>query len=659
MCCLSEYAPAHTPTSLNFNIRKHEHKLHKLNKRALIRYNGNKLLDRVFFVENCYLGIANTYYKEHGPVSSVEEASIDLRKVEDLSQLLVKKTYWGIRFQGDLNSDSLPLLYFESSAKVERAYKVLKDLVPLCQKKAEKESGFLNSVTSPGRLEVPHSEDPFAREIHYFEDDPTMRAALLDAKMSYTNRLRLAKEAEKQGDSLLVQTLIFMADEAGIRVADELIRKVQNGVRVEVLMDALSSTLDIRNPTVHANTKRMYRNLMAAGIPVYGYRCRGHHLWDEFKLGTHLHSFILNQRPHEKLWIVNEKKAILGGMNIGNDYFGLNKPGPHYWRDQDILVEGDKILQDMMNIFEANALTYKQNYLDPRKDSCFNPHDPITEKKAYRAFYKAHVKSYQTRKDVYPLSMVLKMEREVHDEASEFSPDFEDISAMRVVHNRPKLNELLIEDVYIELINNSSEEILIENAYLIPSPPVVRALLQAARRGVDIKIITNGYETNDIPPVAVFARHKYKELVDANLGGDGKDGRPREIEIWEWTGSNSLGVQEQGMNHSKFMVVDRKLLFVGSYNLDPRSREINSEIGVVLEGKQSKLARALAEEFLNTDLSLCKRVHYREILDYRKPIGLAKAMFLKGRGFRLEPSLWQISKEDFFFRIANYKKNIW
>ena len=480
-------------------------------------------------------------------------------------------------------------------------------------------------------------------------------------------RLKLAEEAKKPGDSILVQTLIFMADEAGLRIAEELIRRAQLGVRVEVVIDALSPFLDIRDLTVNANTQKMYRRLMAAGIPVYGFRCKNHHLIDQMKLGYRTHTGIVNERPHEKLWIVNNKKGILGGMNIGNDYFRVNRPGYSFWRDQDVLIEGKDIIQDMVNIFDGNLASYRANYRDPRSDTCFNPHDPLEDAVAYEEFYQKAFQHYRVKRrraskrsiQAFAQASIRKIERELVN-LSFLRPVSEALHAVRVVHNRPKLKELFIEEAYLDLIDRAREEILIENAYFIPSVPIKKALIAAAARGVSIKIITNSYQTNDIPPIVMLARHNYKEVIDTNYGGDGKDGRPKEIEIWEWTGrKQGSGPLEQGMNHAKFMVVDRKIVFIGSYNIDPRSRNINSEVGLVFEGKAHRLAEELAQEFHNVDLSFSQRVSFRQMISYRKPVRLLRALILKSQGYHFDDSLGQLGKEEFFLQVAHYNEGTW
>ena len=170
--------------------------------------------------------------------------------------------------------------------------------------------------------------------------------------------------------------------------------KARLGVKIEVMIDSGALFFDLRDMKLRRNTHKMYHNLMASGVPVYGYRCglNKHKFYDEVKLSIKYKKKLINHRSHEKIWLINKKKAILGGMNIGNEYFRLNPKGKYYWRDQDIMIEGERLSQDIYNIFRGNAKTYEASYLSPFKDSCYNSYDPIKEPVKYEEFRKTHWK---------------------------------------------------------------------------------------------------------------------------------------------------------------------------------------------------------------------------------------------------------------------------
>lgn len=630
-------------------------------------------VDTFGFVENCFVSAASRIYDSHtNKLIKVVEGPINLRKVEGVREVLYKpgtSIAWNLRFSSQ--GLQLPDLFFKSKQDLQKSLEIFRRIIPLC-----KERYRLHKILNPEpmriieELVVPEPDEPMNRLVRYRQDDTTLSAALLtNGLKAYSARLKTLKDLKTDQDKLRLQTLIFMADQAGTHLANELVERARKGVKIEIFIDALSSALDIRDLTIHKNTKKMYRNFMAAGIPVYGYRCKGHRLFDEVSLSRRYKKPIWDQRYHEKLWIVNNKLAIIGGMNIGNDYFRLNKQGFGYWRDQDILVRGKEIVQDMVNIFEGNVKSYLANYLDPRQDSCFNSYDPILQAEEYESFFLDHYKNYKIKRTrnskkkfvAHARATIKKLQRDLENNAKSTQLSFEFLNAARVVHNRPKLGELHIEKVYLDMINNSKFEILIENAYFIPSIQIRKALRRAAKRGVKIVVLTNAYAVNDVPPTTLLSRHLYKELVDYNYNYPGYAGNAKEIEIWEWTGDSTHdGKLEQGMNHAKFMVVDRKLVFIGSYNLDPRSRNINSEVGLIFAGKSDKLAKEIVKEYYETDLRFAKKVPYYLMVSYRKPIGFFKAIYLKSTGYNTDDnSLSQISKESFFRMIAKINEDTW
>lgn len=630
----------------------------------------NYTLNRIMFAEKCVISSASEVFDEGKRLVNFEEGPVDLTKVETVSPVLFDDTN-SIVFEIEFIADKkhFPKLFFHNHEQREKALSLINSLIPLCKERdnLHKEISSKQAVLVE-ESKFPESSALGAREVRSFDDDPTMRAALLSEGLdAFSSRLKIAEEAQGPGDSIAVQYLLFTADEGGKRLANTLVSRAQKGVKVEVLIDALSPFLDVRDLTVRKNTKIMYRNLMAAGIPVYGFRCSSHHLLDELTLGARISKLLLNQRPHEKFWIVNHNKAILGGMNIGNEYLGLNEEGPKFWRDQDLILEGNQIVRDLSLIFEGNVKTFTANYLDPRKDKCFNPFDPLKEEEKYEKFYHSHVEEYKKKEEcIYDgecsyqtkaQKLIRKIDHKSQDVSLELS--FEDLKFARIVHSRPKLKELHIEQMYLDLFNGAQSEILIENAYFIPSLAIKSALIKAAKRGVVIKIITNSAETNDIPPVAALARYHYKDLVDPTFRGSCEGENCQQIEIYEWTGQNKLGDQERGMNHAKFVVVDRKFVFIGSYNFDPRSRNLNSEDGVVFQGQENKLAIELATDFYKKDLAYSRRMTYRHMVSYRKPISFIRASILQSKGYQFQNGLKGMMKDHFFYKIAFLDEDIW
>ena len=153
----------------------------------------------------------------------------------------------------------------------------------------------------------------------------------------------------------------------------------------------------------------------------------------------------------------------------------------------------------------------------------------------------------------------------------------------RFFHNRPRLGESYIAQAYQKLFENAEQEIIICNAYFIPSNDFIDAVRDAVARGVRVIILTNSPETNDLPELTMVGRSYYKKILSINddVGVKKSGGN---VQIWEWYGWRyDQAQQTEGTIHAKYAVFDRRYSLVGSYNLDPRSEKLNSETAVVFE----------------------------------------------------------------------------
>jgi putative cardiolipin synthase len=131
-----------------------------------------------------------------------------------------------------------------------------------------------------------------------------------------------------------------------------------------------------------------------------------------------------------------------------------------------------------------------------------------------------------------------------------------------------------------DLLASAKRELLITNSYVIPGDDDIALYRDLQARGVKVKILTNSLASQDVPAVNSHYKRWRKPLVQAG------------VELYEWRPDATLGpmladtppVQSKFVGlHVKAIVVDRERVFVGSMNLDPRSEELNSEMGVVVE----------------------------------------------------------------------------
>ena len=415
-------------------------------------------------------------------------------------------------------------------------------------------------------------------------------AVLENGDASFAARIRLLEGAKK---SIRIQALLFTGDESGLYIAEILKRKKAEGLDVRVIVDAVSN--------LGFQTQWMYFDLKQHGIEVQGYESLYLEWLNEVPipfLSPAHDPEAPDSRYHEKLWIVDGETdhgaAVTGGLNIANEYFRVEPSNPDgNWRDQDIMVRGP-IVADMVTAFERNFAHFvaiKESRGDLDTDLYWEKTREFLDEVG-----KLEI-PYSTRADL--VERVRQMARQ--------NPALEYVHARsRFFHNRPRLGESYIKQAYRKLIDHARHEIIICNAYFIPSAALIDGLRSAAARGVRIVILSNSPETNDLPELTMVGRSYYKNLLAIN-----DEEEPRQsggsIQIWEWQGRRyDQDRQTDGTIHAKYAVFDRRYALVGSYNLDPRSEHLNSETAVVFES--DTLATELAAIFYENDLSYSRRV---------------------------------------------------
>ena len=416
-------------------------------------------------------------------------------------------------------------------------------------------------------------------------------AVLTNGDDSFAARIQTLKKADT---SVRIQALIFTGDESGLYIAELLKGKKAQGLDVRVIVDAMS------NPG--PQTQWMYFDLKQHGIEVEGYETFYLQWLNEMPVASHDAADKTtdpNKRYHEKMWIIDGETdhglAVVGGLNIANEYFRIDPQNPsRYWRDQDVIVEGD-VVKDMVATFDRNF-----EYFLKVKES--------------RGIFNTNIYWEATRK---LLDKTTKVEmRHVTDErlnqnVRELATKRLDLkyekARCRFFQNRPRFRETYIEQVYLKLIAGAKKEILIGNAYFVASAVFTETVKEAARRCVKVIILTNSPETNDLPMLTMVGREYYDDILAVNNEPAVQSCDGGGVQIWEWHGRRTDAAdQTEGTIHAKYAVFDRRVSVVGSYNMDPRSRALNSETAIVFENK--RLSRRLADMFYKNDLDFSRQI---------------------------------------------------
>ena len=420
------------------------------------------------------------------------------------------------------------------------------------------------------------------------------RVAVLDGgEDSFAVRLAALRAARR---SIRIQALVFKGDESGLRIAEVLKQKKAEGIDVRVIVDAFS------NPWLQ--TQWMHFDLKQHGIEVEGYEALALQWLNEIpvpKLVPHTDPNALDQRHHEKLWIVDgetdDAVAVTGGLNVGNEYFRADPASPDdTWRDQDVVLRG-AVVRDLVAAFDRNF-----DYFVAVKKSrgIFDTNRYWDATRSVLATTGKVPVAYHT--DASIAANVARMEARRPALAYRGA-------TCRFIQSRPRLRETYIQQAYVKLVERARREVLIANAYFVPTPSILAAITDAARRCVAVRLVSNSPETNDLPEITLVGRGYYARLLAVNDTPEVRacPNRDAGLRIWEWVGQSAdEATRRQGTMHSKFAVIDGERSLVGSYNLDPRSERLNSETALVFE--QPELAGQLRRRLLEDDLRYSREV---------------------------------------------------
>jgi putative cardiolipin synthase len=410
--------------------------------------------------------------------------------------------------------------------------------------------------------------------------------------LAFAYRAGSASAAERSID---VQYYLWNADFTGKLLAAELMRAAERGVRVRVLIDDLDARAkhDIfAVADLHPNVEVRIFNPFYDRYGVVGQ-------WSEFVLrGTRL-----NRRMHNKAWIVDNRVAIVGGRNIGDEYFGASEQSN--FSDTDVLLAGP-----VVNAVSREFDEY-WNSVDAVPVSRFEvthpkPADLEELIKAAAQFHReAGTTPYLARLsdpaelaamlDRAPAPVKVRDIRVLADDPAKIGASGEDAAPSRVLEGLTSIME------------QATHELLIVSPYFVPGRQGAENLVAGVERGIRIEVLTNSLAATDVVAVHVgYARYRREllrggvELYEMKRKVDGEASR-QHISV---TGSSRATL------HTKAMIVDARWAYVGSMNLDPRSANLNTEMGVLVDSPE--LAAQLREQFQQ---NAAPELSYRVVLD--------------------------------------------
>lgn len=439
--------------------------------------------------------------------------------------------------------------------------------------------------------------------------DSTSGFELLDSnKDGLTWRLALVDSATRSID---LQYYLWYGDTSGLLMIKHVLDAADRGVRVRILLDDLSTLLR------DAATVRL-RDQGAALLESHpNIEIRLFNPWRKRGLVARAGEAVagmqrINQRMHHKQLIVDNRAAVIGGRNIGDEYFGLHEK--FNFHDLDVLAIGP-IAREASAVFDA---FWNSEWVMPASALTDEPTKEAAEQARSRML--AHLKETPSLRDM-PLEQrdwTAELEALVgrlHPGTAEL---FTDVPAAGGIAHE-------MTTAMYDLVSSASREVLIVNAYIIPSDRTIGEIRRLTEAGVDVRILTNSLASHDVPAVNSHYKQRRRDILEA--GSRLHEMRPDAAIQASVSDTPPVRAQFMGL-HSKGMVVDRERSYVGSMNFDPRSAAINTEMGIVItspglaEELASLIGRDMAPEnsweVVLTEAGQLRWVAGDEILD-RQP----------------------------------------
>jgi putative cardiolipin synthase len=386
--------------------------------------------------------------------------------------------------------------------------------------------------------------------------------------------------ADKAQQTLDIQYFLWRTDDTGALLLRHVLEAADRGVRVRLLMDDFDSVAWNERATVlntHPDIEIRVFNPFTTK--------RGGWVQRSTELLTDLDR--LNHRMHNKLFMADRRIAIVGGRNVGDEYFGAGSH--HSFRDYDLITIGPVVaeLTDSFETFWNSAWSEALEEL-PAKQTKHGMRDLRDKLAAQIAGSELLAADYKIEPRDWDAQIAEAQGRLVTGRA-------------RAVFDCPPSDDDLQFPVQVaytlgEVAKRSTEEALIVSPYVVPLDKVRERFAAGIDDGMSVTIYTNSLAATD--NTTAFAGYaKYR--VDLLRAGVALRELMPDAAIAQVQQVPSSPAEFQAL-HGKLSVFDRRWVFVGSFNLDPRSAQWNTELGLLVDS--AELAARVYEDF-SVDLS--------------------------------------------------------
>jgi putative cardiolipin synthase len=436
---------------------------------------------------------------------------------------------------------------------------------------------------------------------------------LEDGSGSMVARAWLSEYAEKTID---IQYFIFSIDNVGLIACDYLIRAADRGVQIRIIVDDIMVDADIQDILMFNSHENITVKIYNPGVNL------GKNIFNKIKKFTSDFRSA-NQRMHNKTFVVDGKIVITGGRNIADEYFDYDHE--YNFRDRDILLlgKGSKQVNKSFNEFWNSSLS--KNVTDIIKEDSdivypINRFDNLHE-------YACNPDNFwpQVRERIANLPAAFNTIKN--------SGDLVWLDDVEFISDKPGKNDGknglggggVSTNALIDLIKHAKSSIDIQTPYLITTELSRNLFREAVESGVKIRILTNSLASTD--NVEAFSSYQSDREKLLGTGVSIYEFRPDAEERTRiMTGELQETLQHKPIFglHAKSMVIDKKTTVIGTFNLDPRSANLNTECIVIVQSyKISKGVLVGMEEEFRPENS------WKTTLDYNPDLEVNKIKRLK------------------------------
>jgi len=387
-----------------------------------------------------------------------------------------------------------------------------------------------------------------------------------------------AHSARLAAHSLDVQTYIWHDDTTGLYLARQLLEAADRGVRVRLLvddMDARAKNAGFAALAAHPHIQVRLFNPFATRSG--GMRLAGEGMRDFGRI---------NRRMHNKSWIADNRVALVGGRNLGDEYFAASDEVNFV--DLDFAMVGP-VVRDVSTSFDRfwnSESAWPMQLLDPEAISAeaLAKLRKILDERAASAEGSRYALALRGNDGIRRLV--------AGDWALHWSSNYRFVSddPAKVTMEKKDAARAVVAAAVAGMVRDAKTSLEVISPYFVPGKRGTAGLIGRAKAGADVSILTNSLAANDVAAVhGGYSRHR-KELLK---GG---------VKIWELKPTHKADVPQKATAHeadskkggsgfkgsgaslhTKALTADGLTSFVGSYNLDPRSTWLNCEQGVIVD----------------------------------------------------------------------------